>query len=144
MSKTGKKTKQNKKRRDCGYVLFIHVLWVVLLFVLLAIFINNKQNRKTEWVTNRGCVFGSLAKDPEMTKKVRSKDRWLSWAHSLTHTRASTVCASPALPPGGVWPAQAGQVGGIILTSSQEWKRWKEHRLWDQTVLGLTLGSNTS
>lgn len=65
MSKTGKKTKQNKKRRDCGDVSFIHILWVVLLFVLAAIFINKSQIEDA--------YLGSRAKEQKMTKKAKSK-----------------------------------------------------------------------
>lgn len=52
------KWERKQTRRRCGYVLLIHILWVVFLFVLWAIFfLNNEQNRQTGWVINRRCIF---------------------------------------------------------------------------------------
>lgn len=57
--------KKNKTGRRCGYELFIHTLWAVSLFVLLAIFINDEPNRKKKKKTGESqtedVYLGSLA-----------------------------------------------------------------------------------
>ena len=57
--------KKNKTGRRCGYELLIHTLWAVSLFVLLAIFINDKQNKKKKKKTGESqtedVYLGSLA-----------------------------------------------------------------------------------
>lgn len=114
------------------------------LFCWLFLLIKGKTEKQSESQIE-DAYLGSLAKDQEMTKKVRSEaGGCLELPCWLTHTEGTDGCVALALPPGGAWPVRAGQACGIILTSHQGSKSWKEHRLWDQTILRLTLGSKAS